>query len=74
MAHSKAVERKQVQSTSDVPGKNWNSKTKEWTPVVGEDTKALAKRVVDMKASGNSNKNIARLLKLSESRVRELLK
>ena len=55
-------------------GKNWNSKTRELTPVVGDDTKEKARRAMELKANGNSVSNIARLMELSETRIRELLK
>lgn len=55
-------------------GKNWNSKTGEWSDVVRPETKELAARAQELHKEGNSIANIAKLLGKSQSRIRELLK
>ncbi|WP_163787349.1 hypothetical protein [Myxococcus vastator] len=55
-------------------GKNWNSKTREWSDVVRPETKARAERAQEMRKEGNSIAKIAKALGVSETRVRELLR
>lgn len=55
-------------------GKNWNSKTREWSDVVRPETKENAARAQEMRKAGNSIAKIAKALGVSESRVRELLR
>lgn len=57
-----------------MPGKNRNSRDGTWTDVVRPETKAKAVRSRELLESGNSLRSIAKILRLSESRVRELLK
>ena len=53
---------------------NWNSTTKEFTPVVRQTTKDLKDRVRELSAQGTPTSEIADLVGKSVSRVRELLK
>lgn len=55
-------------------GRNWNSKTKEWTELVKSETKEKAKKAQQLKASGKSVEAIANMMGLSESRIREYLR
>ena len=55
-------------------GKNWNSKTGKWTELVNEETIMTAEKAKRMKEKGMSVKDIASKLKLSVSRIYELLK
>ena len=55
-------------------GKNWNSKKKEWSPVVKNETKEKAVQAKKMKSKGISVEKIAQNLNLSKSRIYELLK
>ena len=54
---------------------NWNSKIKDFTPVVGERTKELAYECKYLRNElGISVKEIAELKNLSKNRIYELLK
>ena len=55
-------------------GKNWNSKTKQHTQVVRKETIEKAKSASKLKDRLMSVAEIAKVMKLSESRIRELLK
>ena len=57
-----------------MPGKNWNSKTGEWTNIVGTEANQRAERAREMHKEGNSIAFIAKTLGVSEARVREYLK
>lgn len=57
-----------------MPGKNWNSKDREWTEIVNAETKERAARAQEMRKEGNSIPFIAKALGVSEARVREYLK
>jgi hypothetical protein len=57
-----------------MPGKNWNSKAREWSDVVRPETKANAARAQVMRIAGISVAKIAKALDLSKSRVYELLR
>ena len=54
--------------------KNWNSKIKQYTDIVGEDTIKRAEKAVSLKEMGVSVKDIARQLELSKSRIYEYLR
>lgn len=54
--------------------KNWNSKIKEYTDIVGEHTIKRAERAVALKEMGLPVKDIARQLNLSKSRIYEYLR
>ncbi|WNG44236.1 helix-turn-helix domain-containing protein [Archangium minus] len=58
----------------EMPGKNWNSKTREWSDVVRPETKEKAARAHEMRNAGNSIAKIAKTLGVSNSRVYELLR
>ncbi|MCK8503691.1 helix-turn-helix domain-containing protein [Myxococcus fulvus] len=57
-----------------MPGKNWNSKTREYSDVVNPETKENAARAQKMREAGVSVAEIAQALGLSKSRVYELLR
>ncbi len=57
-----------------MPGKNWNSKTREWTDIVGTEANQRAERAREMHKEGNSIAFIAKTLGVSEARIREYLK
>jgi hypothetical protein len=59
---------------AEMPGKNWNSKTREWSNVVRPETKAKAARAQEMRNAGNPVAEIAKALGVSKSRVYELLR
>jgi predicted transcriptional regulator len=54
--------------------KNWNSKKKEYTDVIKLDTREKANLANFLRFQGMEVKEIAKKLKLSESRIREYLK
>ena len=51
---------------------NWNSSRGQWTPVVGEATKAIRDRALAMRQSGVPVREIARLQGKSPGRIYEL--
>lgn len=55
-------------------GKNWNSATREYSDVVGPETKENAARAQKMREAGVSVAEIAKVLGKSKSRVYELLR
>jgi len=55
-------------------GKNWHSDTKSWSPVVKSETKDKARKARDLRKRGPSVVEIAKSLKLSKSRIYELLR
>jgi predicted transcriptional regulator len=55
-------------------GKNWNSKTKQWSRVVRPAIKQKAAQAEKLQAQGKSREQIAKVLGLSKSRISELLK
>ena len=61
-------------SGGKMSGKNWNSKTREWSDVVRPKTKERAARAQVMRNAGNSVAKIAKALGKSTSRVYELLR
>lgn len=57
-----------------MPGKNWDSRTGTWSPIVGDRANALATRARKLYARGWSIAAIAKELGRSESRIREYLR
>lgn len=55
-------------------GKNWHSDTKSWSSVVKAETKEKARKAIELKRRGISVVEIAKHLKLSKSRIYELLR
>lgn len=55
-------------------GKNWKSKQCEWTDLVKPETKEKAAQAASLKRQGKSVPEIAKKLKLSTSRIYELLR
>jgi DNA invertase Pin-like site-specific DNA recombinase len=55
-------------------GKNWNSKTQEWTSIKGPEAQEKAQKAFDLRSQGLSVKEIAKALNLSKSRVYEYLR
>ena len=55
-------------------GKNWNSKTGEYSDLVGQKTISNAEQSKKMKSQGYSVKEIAEKLGLSSSRIYEYLR
>ena len=43
-----------------MPGKNWNSKTKTWSPIVGGQANDLAQRARELRRQGYSVSAIAK--------------
>ena len=55
-------------------GKNWKSKQREWTDLVKPEAKEKAAQAANLKNQGKSVSEIAKKLKLSTSRIYELLR
>lgn len=55
-------------------GKNWNSKTKEWTSIKGPKAQERAEKANDLRRRGLSVKEIAECLNLGKGRVYEYLR
>jgi hypothetical protein len=61
-------------SGGEMQGKNWNSKTGEWSDIVRPETKENAALAQEMRKAGDSIAKIAKALGKSESRIREYLR
>lgn len=55
-------------------GKNWNSKLRVYTNIIGEETLIKSKKAEELKNKGYSVSEIAKNLGLSTSRIYEYLK
>lgn len=55
-------------------GKNWNSKTQQWTDLVNKKTKDKAKEALRLRKSGKKVSEIAKKLKLSVPRIYQYLR
>ena len=55
-------------------GKNWDSKSRTWSGLVRPETKAKAERAALLKKQGKSIEEIAKVMNLSPSRIREYLR
>lgn len=55
-------------------GKNWNSKLRVYTNIIGEETLIKSKKAQELKNKGLSVSEIAKNLGLSESRIYEYLR
>ena len=55
-------------------GKNWNSKLRVYTNIIGEETLIKSKKAEELKNKGYSVSEIAKKLGLSTSRIYEYLK
>jgi predicted transcriptional regulator len=55
-------------------GKNWNSKLRVYTNIMGEETLIKSKKAQELKNKGLSVSEIAKNLGLSESRIYEYLR
>jgi DNA-binding NarL/FixJ family response regulator len=64
----------QLLPESTMAGKKWHSDTKNWTPVVKDETKRKADLAISMRKQGKTVKQIAKALDLSESRIYEYLR
>jgi len=54
--------------------KNWNSKIKQYTDIVGDHTIKKAEKAVSLREMGVPVRDIARQLDLSKSRIYEYLR
>jgi predicted transcriptional regulator len=55
-------------------GKNWNSKTREWTSIKGPEAQEKAKKPHNLRRQGLSVKEIAESLNLSKGRIYQYLR
>jgi len=55
-------------------GKNWNSKLRVYTNIIGEETLIKSKKAQELKNKGCSVSEIAKNLGLSKSRIYEYLR
>ena len=55
-------------------GKNWNSKLRVYTNIIGEETLIKSKKAQELKNKGCSISEIAKSLGLSKSRIYEYLR